>query len=120
MNINPGFKYYYTDKKTAVIFNRRQSFYIHKYIEMQPAPIFSILEISEPLLQRCVLVWTVTIVHLSSPPQLLSSNEQGGWLAFVPGSWETLNPWNFTTDRSLLVIHGGPLGHIFLLTGDSQ
>lgn len=23
------------------------------------------------------------------------------WLAFVPGSWETLNPWNFTTDCSL-------------------
>lgn len=51
--------------------------------------------------------------------QLLLYNIKFGWhLSLIPGM-VTLNLLNFTTDRSVFVILGGPLRYLFILTYNS-
>jgi len=115
MNIHPSFKHNCIDKRKCYNFQQK-AVYLHTYIQMLSVTIFSngdhwatTTEICSSFnchkLSKCLF----TLL------QLLLYKTKFGWpLSLLPGM-ETLNPWNFTTDRRIVIL-GGLLGHLFILT----
>lgn len=114
MNIHPDFKHNHIDKRNGYNFQQKAIF-LHTYILIQPVTIFSngdhwatTSETSSSFnchkLGKCLFTLLQLLLY------------KFGWtLSLIPGM-ETLNPWNFTTDRRIFVILGGLLGHLFILT----
>lgn len=104
--MNPGFKCHYFRKRKCYFSTEGNLLYIHKYIQMQPTLIFSILEISKLLLQSCIETEPEQRRICSHFSHCSLRKNLAGLCPRFPGDCK---PWNFTTDSSS-VTHSGPPG----------
>lgn len=116
MNVHPGFKHNYIDKRKCYNFQQK-AVSLHTYIQMLSVTIFSNGDHWATTTEICSSFNCQKLGKcLFTLLQLLLYKIKFSWpLSLIPGhSWRLLNPWNFTTDRKIIIL-GGLLGHLFIL-----